>query len=309
MTEKPHKNRVMGATDWGLLLLLSVLWGGSFFFVGVAVKELPTFTIVVCRVGLAALILWLLIVWQKKPLPSDPFIWLAFVGMGFLNNALPFSLIAWGQAHIASGLASILNAMTPLFGVVVAHLLTKDEKLTGPRLLGVLLGIAGVAFMIGLDTLAGLGVHILAQVAVLAAALSYAFAGVFGRRFAAAGVSPMVAAAGQVTGSTLLLLPLTLVIDQPWNLAVPGSETVLALIGVALFSTSLGYILYFRLLSTAGPTNLLLVTFLIPVSAIMLGWLVLDEQLSWHQGLGMALIGLGLAAIDGRPLRFLSRAA
>jgi drug/metabolite transporter (DMT)-like permease len=225
-----------------------------------------------------------------------------FFAMGLLNNLIPFSLIVWGQSHIASGLASILNATTPLFTVIVAHFLTSDERMTGSRLFGVLAGLAGVIVMIGPGFLAGVGTSVLAQIAVLGAALSYAFAGIFGRRFSRMGVPPLLTATGQVTASTALLAPTVLIIDQPWTLPMPSGQVWAAVIGLALLSTSLAYVLYFRILATAGATNLLLVTFLIPVSAILLGAALLSERLNPEHFLGMALIGLGLAAIDGRVL-------
>ena len=197
-------------------------------------------------------------------LPTSRRVWGAFFVMGFLNNVVPFSLIAWGQSHIASGVASILNATTPLFTVVIAHVLTKDEKMTVTRLLGVIVGLVGVALMIGTDVLQSLGVNILAQLAILAAAISYAFAGVFGRHFRGMGLSPMAAATGQVMASSIMLLPIMLAVDKPWTLPVPSLATIGALVGVAILSTALAYILYFRILETAGATNLLLVTFLIP---------------------------------------------
>jgi len=211
---------------------------------------------------------------------------------------VPFSLICWGQTTIASGLAAILNATTPLFAIVLAHLLTRDERLTAPRLAGVLCGVAGVAVMIGRDAIAGIGTHVAAQLAVLAAALCYGFAGIYGRRFR--GQPPLVTAAGQVTASTVLLLPVALVFEQPWSLALPGAPTWAAVAGTALLSTALGYVIYFRILAIAGATNLLLVTLLIPVSALLLGSLVLGEAISVSQVAGMALIFAGLAIIDGR---------
>ena len=296
-------NKTMNPLEWALLLTLSILWGGSFFFTGVAVRELPTFTIVVVRVLLAALSLFVVMQIMGLKLPTSRRVWGAFFVMGFLNNVVPFSLIAWGQSHIASGVASILNATTPLFTVVIAHVLTKDEKMTGTRLLGVMVGLVGVALMIGTDVLQSLGVNILAQLAVLAAAISYAFAGVFGRHFREIGITPMAAATGQVTASSIMLLPIMLAVDKPWTLPVPSLATIGALVGVAILSTALAYILYFRILETAGATNLLLVTFLIPISAILLGVLVLNEVLLPKHFIGMALIGGGLAAIDGRPIK------
>lgn len=293
-------NRSMTSAEWAMLLALSVLWGGSFFFTGVAVRELPPFTIVVLRVGLATAILWAVTRVLGHAMPRDGRIWAAFVGMGFLNNLVPFSLIVWGQTQIGSGLASILNATTPLFGVVVAHVLTRDEKMTGHRLAGVVLGFAGVVVMLGPTALRTVGSDIAAQLACLAAAFSYALAGVFGRRFRRMGVAPMATATGQVTASTAMLVPLALLVDRPWTLPMPGPATWGAILGIAALSTALAYVLYFRILATAGATNILLVTFLVPVSAIILGSLVLGEVLELQHLAGMALIGTGLAAIDGR---------
>ncbi|PZU95042.1 MAG: EamA family transporter [Chelatococcus sp.] len=290
----------MGLAEWLLLLALSVLWGGSFLFIGIAVKELPPLTIVTLRVALAALALLVVVQVLGRGMPREPAAWRAFLGMGLLNNLVPFCLIVWGQTQIASGLASILNATTPLFGVVVAHLMTADEKMTGNRLAGVLFGLAGVAVMVGPAALAGLGDRLLPQLAILGAALSYAFAGVFGRRFGALGLQPLQTAAGQVSASTLMLAPVALIVERPWTLPMPGPATLAAVLALALLSTALAYILFFRILATAGATNLMLVTFLIPVSAILLGALVLGEVPQMRQFAGMALIGAGLLAIDGR---------
>ena len=235
--------------------------------------------------------------------------WAAFFGAGLLNNAIPFSLIVWGQQHIASGVASILNASTPLFTVVFAHMLTDDERMTGGRVAGVLVGFAGVAVMIGAGTVRAMGADLAAQLACLGAAVSYALASVFGRRFRAMGVAPMTTAAGQLVASSVLLVPPMLLIDRPWTLPMPGVGVVGALVGVAALSTALAYVLYFRILATAGATNLALVTFLIPISAILLGLLFLGESLQLREVVGMLLIGLGLAAIDGRPWRALRRRA
>lgn len=297
-------NRSMGPLEWALLLALSVLWGGSFFFTALAVRELPPLTVVALRVGLAALLLLAVNRLLGVALPRDCRVWAAFLGMGLLNNVVPFCLIVWGQTHLASGLAAILNATTPLATVVVAHLLTRDEKMTGNRLAGVLIGFLGVVLMLGPSLLDGLGTNLLAQLACLAAALSYACAGVYGRRFQRMGVPPVTTATGQVTASTLLLLPVALVVDRPWTLAAPSLTAWCAVLGIAALSTALAYVLYFRILATAGATNLLLVTFLIPVTAILLGAGVLGERLEAFELIGMALIAAGLAAIDGRLVRW-----
>ncbi len=296
-------NRPMHPAEWALLVALSLLWGGSFFFTGVALTALQPLTTVVLRVGLAALILNFAIRASGTRLPHGRGILRAFLGMGLLNNAVPFCLIVWGQTHIASGLAAILNAATPLFTVVVAHCLTGDERMSPNRLAGVLVGFAGVAVMVGPAAMGSVGTELPAQFAVLGAALSYALAGVYGRRFARMGVSPLVTAAGQVSASTLLLLPAMLLVDRPWTLAMPGLSVWGAVLGAAALSTALAYVIYFRLLATAGAANLLLVTFLVPISAILLGSIVLGERLATCHYLGMAVIGCALALVDGRLLR------
>lgn len=289
----------MGVREWTLLLGLSILWGGSFFFVGVAVQELPPLTIVALRVGLAAVGLWVIALVLGLTPPRAPRVWLAFLCMGTINNVIPFSLIVWGQTQIASGLASILNATTPLFTVVVATCLLSDERATPLKLVGVITGFCGVVVMIGLPGSAQ-PTPWLPQLAILAAALSYAFGGVYGRRFKTLGVHPILTAAGQVTASGLIMLPLAFWLEGAGALAAAGPGTWGAILGLTLFSTSLAYIIYFRLLATAGATNLLLVTLLVPASAILLGVLFLNEALSVTQFAGLGLIALGLSAIDGR---------
>ena len=297
----------MGQLEWGLLITLSLLWGGTFFFAEVALQELMPLTLVFARVALAALALLLAVYASGRRMPASLALWGAFFVMGALNNLIPFTLIFWGQTRITGGLAAILNATTPLFAVVLAHLLTRDEKMTRNRFGGVVLGAAGVVLMIGPEVLRELGLQLLAQVGVLGAALSYAVAGIFGRRFQ--GFPPLVSAAGQLSATTLMMLPAVLLLEAPWPVPMLSFQTWGAILGLALLSTALAYVMYFRILATAGATNLLLVTFLIPVSAIVLGASVLEERLELQHLGGMVLIGLGLAAIDGRPLRALRRRA
>lgn len=297
--------RISGG-DWGRLLALSILWGGSFLYIALAVREIPPFTLVAARVIIAALALHLILRLTGDRSRITRTAILAFFGMGLLNNVVPFSLMVWGQQSIASGLAAILNATTPLFAVLVAHIATKDEKLSAARVAGVLIGFAGVAVMVGGDVFATQQpVVILAQIAVLAASFSYAVSGVYGRRIARLGLTPLAGATGQLTASSVMMLPLALLVDQPWSLAAPGLPAVAALLALALVSTALAYVLFFRILSTAGATNLSLVTLLIPVTATLLGALVLGERLGPKHALGMALIAAGLGVLDGRPLGWL----
>ncbi len=297
-------NRTMGLHNRGLIIILSILWGGSFFFVGVAVQEIPPLTIVLCRVTLASIILLTIVFLKGDKMPSTLALWGGFIVMGALNNLIPFSLIVWGQTHIESGLASILNGTTPIFSVILAHFLTKEERLTTNRVSGVLIGWVGVAVLIGINSLRDFNIEVYGQIAVLGAAFSYACAAIYGRRFK--GLSPLVVATGMLCGSTILMTPVALLVDQPWHLS-PSAFTMMALCGLAAISTSLAYIIYFRVLAAAGPTNLLLVTFLIPLSAIFLGVMFLGERLKWNVFVGMGLIFIGLIAIDGRLLEKLKR--
>lgn len=295
----------MTLLEWSLLTGLSLVWGGSFFFAAVAIAELPAMTIAFIRVCGGAVILLLALRLLGIRLPRNRTVWLAFLGMGLMNNAIPFSLIFWAQTELASGVASILNAMTPIFTVIAAHFLTDDEHLSGGRIIGVLLGFSGVFILMGGSI--GEGGAILPQIAVLGAGVSYALASIFGKRFGRLGVPPMATATGQVCASSLLLLPVVLVVDQPWTYGWPSGGVIWALAGLVVLSTAVGYFLYFRILSTAGATNLALVTFLIPPSAILLGVLVLNESLGWNHIAGMAVIGAGLAAIDGRVFTVFGR--
>ena len=295
----PQKSPVMGGREWMLLLVLSALWGGSFFFFKVLVAELPPFTVVLGRVGLAALLLNVFLLLRRDPMPASPRLWRSFIVMGILNNVLPFTLIVWGESRISSGLASILNATTPIFTVLAAHVLTHNEKINWNKGIGVLFGFMGVAVLIGPSAIASVdGGTVAGEIACLCAALTYGFASIYGRRFN--GISALKVATGQITGSTLVLIPLTTLIDHPWTLPVPSIHAFEALMGIAVFSTALAYIIYFRILGVAGATNLMLATFLLPISALLLGVLFLGETVNLQAIGGMALIGMGLAAIDGR---------
>jgi drug/metabolite transporter (DMT)-like permease len=309
MTASSSPQRMTG-WEWTLLGLLSLVWGGSFFFNRILVVELHPFTIVFGRVAIAALTLLVVLRLTGQPLPRSRALWRSFFIMGLLNNLIPFALIVWGQTQIASGLAAILNATTPLFTALVVHYLAKDERerLTGNRLLGVVIGFVGVVLIVGPASLAGLGLNLMAQIAVLGGAVSYGFANNFGRRFRSAGVPPLVAAAGQVCATSIMSLPLMLIIDRPWELAAgPSLITWAALIGLGILSTALAYVIFFRLLSGAGAVNVALVTLLVPASALILGALVFAERLDWNELVGMAVILAGLVVIDGRVLVALAR--
>ncbi len=296
-------NRAMSPSDWATLLLLSVIWGGSFFFIEVALGSVTPLTLVLARVGIAAAVLWAVLLARGARPALPPRAARAFLVLALLNNVVPFAMFAFAQQAISSGLASILNATTPIWGVIVAYVWTADEKASPGKVAGVLLGFGGVAVMIGTDFLGQIGTGVLAQLACLVATFCYALAGVYARRFRAMHVPPVAVATGQLSASTLVMLPIVLLFEPPWLAAAPAPQAWLALAALGILCTSLGYILYFRLIASAGATNGLLVTFLIPITAILLGALILGEQLEPRHFAGMALIGAGLAAIDGRLLR------
>ncbi|MGI8610661.1 MAG: DMT family transporter [Sphingomicrobium sp.] len=304
---KPMIRSVMNRSDWAILAALALIWGGAFFLIGVAVRYVPPFSYVLMRLAIAAAAMWAILAWRRETLALPREAWGAIVLLALLNNALPFTLFGWAQTHIASGLASILNATTPIWGVIVAHLFTADEKITPRKLAGVAVGFAGVAVMIGPGLLSSLGGGVLAELACVVAALAYALAGVWARRFKAMGVSPFSVTTGQLTVGAVMMVPVALIGDRPWTMAFPPIQAWAAVATLAIVCTALGYVLYFRLIDRAGATNALLVTLLVPPTAILLGVLFLGEVIAAHDFAGLALIGLGLAAIDGRALSAMSR--
>jgi drug/metabolite transporter (DMT)-like permease len=283
---------------WGLLVLLGLIWGGSFFFARIAVGEVPPLTLVFLRLSIAALALHVYIGGRFGIYPLLKSRWREFLVLGILNNALPHALIFFGQTRIGAGLAAILNATTPIWTVLIANYLTSDEKLSTAKIVGCLTGLLGTVILIGPGVTAGGGVPLWALLLPVIAAVSYGFAATYGKRFRS--VAPPVIAAGQLTASSLVALPLSLVMDHPWTLAMPSVNAVAAILAIALLSTAFGYILYFRIMAAAGATNASLVTLLVPPGAILLGFLFLGERLEMTDIAGMALIGAGLVILDGR---------
>ncbi|APG12299.1 drug/metabolite transporter (DMT)-like permease [Bradyrhizobium elkanii] len=301
----PNDNRI-DARDWSLLAVLSVLWGGSFFFNGAALRELPPLTLVLLRVALGAAILLPLLRMQGIGLPKGMAGWKPFVAIGLLNNVIPFSLIVLGQTFIPSGLASILNATTPLFTVTVMAA-AGEEALQLRRVAGVALGLAGVIILRGwgIETRPGQGLGILL---CLGGAFSYGFAALAARRLLK-DTPPLGTAAFQLMASTVMMAVVAGAMEQPWHLSMPGLTTWLAVLGLAALSTALAYIVFFQILRRSGATNVMLVTLLIPVTAILLGWLVLGEPISARDITGAIVIGSALLVIDGRALTLLRRIA
>ncbi|MEM6709477.1 MAG: DMT family transporter [Pseudomonadota bacterium] len=303
----------MGGRQWATLIGLSLLWGGSFFFVDIAVRELSALWTVALRVLIAGTVMAAFMALTGRlnasVLPLTPKLAGEFLVMGFLSNALPFTLIAWGQIQIASGLASMINAATPIFTMIVAGLLLADERFTLLRILGAIVGAVGVGTMIGPSVLDAASTPLLPQLACLSATLSYAFGTVFGRRFTNAGLDPQAIALGQLLGSTALLVPLVLVLEGPIDIARLSEATVGAIGALSIASTALAYLLFFRLLAEAGATNTVLVTLLVPVSATALGVVFLAEPLIEYQLVGVTIVAFGLSLIDGRLWRRRAAAA
>ncbi|MBR0910592.1 DMT family transporter [Bradyrhizobium japonicum] len=301
----PNDSRI-DARDWSLLAVLSVLWGGSFFFNGAALRELPPLTLVLLRVALGAAILLPLLRMQGIGLPKGVTGWKPFVAIGLLNNVIPFSLIVLGQTFIPSGLASILNATTPLFTVMVMAA-AGEEALQMRRVAGVALGLAGVIILRGwgIETRPGQGLGILL---CLGGALSYGFAALAARRLLK-DAPPLGTATFQLMASTVMMAIVAGAMEQPWHLSMPGLTTWLAVLGLAALSTALAYIVFFQIIRRSGATNVMLVTLLIPVTAILLGWLVLGEPISAREIAGAVVIGSALLVIDGRALTLLRRIA
>jgi drug/metabolite transporter (DMT)-like permease len=293
-------NPRMSTADWGIIMLLSLLWGGAFFLIELGLRGFPPNTLVFLRMAIAAppmlVVLWFL----KQKLPTDAKSWKQLFALGAINAALPFILFFWGQTQIDSGLASVLNATTPLWGVVTAHFLTRNEKATPARIIGVLLGMAGIIVMVGTEALGGISGSVLAQLACLAATLCYAFAAIYGRTLSQSTMTPLVVATGQVITAAILMLPVMLIADHPWTLAAPGWDAWAGAIGLAIPSTAVAYFFYFRLIDRAGASNAMLVAFIMPVVAIILGVVALGETVEPKEIAGAALIALGLASIDGR---------
>ena len=293
----------MNALEWSLLILLAALWGSSFLFTKIALRELPHFSLVCMRLILATVFLFLMARAFGHSMRRSWRTWRGLAIMGFLNNFITFNFTTYGQTYIASGLSAILAASAPLFVVLLAHVFTHDEKMTGRKVAGVLAGITGVAIIMGPDALRGIGEHVTAQLAILVSAAAMASAGIFGRRLR--DVPPVVSAAGQAACSMVLMIPVALVFDRPWELAMPGAATWASVAGLAFIGSGISYVLYFRLLATAGATNVILVNVLTPVSAILLGVLFAGEHVEARHMAGMLMIATGLAVIDGRVLAWL----
>lgn len=293
----------MSSRQWAQLLALGGIWGSSFLFIELVLRELSPVSLVFLRLALAAPLLWIVVAWNRIRPPSGARLWAVLAAMALINNVAPFLLITWAQQHIASGQASILNATTPVFTALLAAMAIKNEPLTAHKLAGTFMGLLGVAVLVGHEAVLGLGGQLLAELAVIGAALCYGVGNVLGRKALGSALHPLAAAAGQVALAAAMLAPVAIVTGgwhtAPW----PGPPTWMALITLAVAGTALAYALYFRLLASAGATNVSVVTLLVPCVAVLLGAVFLRESVTPVQLLGFAAIAVGLLVIDGRILR------
>ena len=289
----------MTAHDWGLIAILAVVWGGAFFLIELGLTGFGPLTLVALRMLLAIPLMLLALKWLGHTLPSDARSWWRLTILGFFNVAMPMALFFWAQTRIDSALAAILNATVPLWGVLIAHVFTADERATPLKLAGVLLGFGGIIVMVGPDAMGGMGQDVIAQLACLFAAASFAGAAVYARRLGAT-IAPMAAATGQIVTAAALIAPLALIVERPWAAPLPNLTAVAAMLTLALVGTSFAYFIFFRLIDRAGASNALLIALVMPPVAILLGVAALGEVLTGGQIAGMALISLGLLMIDGR---------
>ncbi|MFJ6327156.1 MULTISPECIES: DMT family transporter [unclassified Rhizobium] len=295
----------MNALTWSLLLLLGLIWGGSFFFARIAVHYVTPFTLVLLRLMLAAVALHIYLAGRFGIYQALRRHWWQFLLLGLINNAVPHTLLFVGQTQMGAGLASILNATTPIWTVLIGNQLTTDERLTPAKLAGCLTGLAGTVVLLAPSITASASVPLWAVLLPILAAISYGFAAIHAKRFK--GIAPPVVAAGQLTGSSLIMLPVALIVDQPWNLPMPPASAIAAILGLALLSTAFAYILFFRIMALAGATNTSLVTLLVPPFAMLLGFLFLGERLGLSEIAGMMLIAAGLLILDGRVYAWFKR--
>lgn len=290
----------MSLKNWGLLFFLSVLWGGSFFFVEVALTGFTPFTIVFLRVAIAAALLTVFLLVRGKGFEVSRGMWPCFIVMAILNNVLPFSLLTVGQTQVSGSIASILNASTPIFTVILAHFLTDTEKMRPQTIFGAILGFIGIFVLILPSLHDGFSLKNAAQIAILCAAISYGLASIWGRRMVQS--SALVNTWGTLVCSSFILLPIMLITEEPFSLT-PSLHAIGAVGGLGAFSTAVAYLIYFRILSSSGATYIVLVTFLIPITAMALGTIFLGEALHPVSCIGMVIIFSSLALIDGRVLK------
>jgi drug/metabolite transporter (DMT)-like permease len=297
--------RTSTSVELALLLLLATLWGASYTFIKVGVATVPPVTFIAARTLIAGCLLLAILRLRGLSMPRDPQTWRRFLFQACMNSVLPFTLIAWAERSVEAGLAVILNSTTPIFTFLLTAAITRHEPVTARKLLGVLAGIAGTCLIIGVEALGGFGEALWAQLAVVAATIAYAGAAIFGRNFK--GLDPM--AAGSMLSGAAILIPLSLVLDQPWTLS-PSASSLAALLGLAVFSTALAFVIFFRLIHTLGSVGTTSQAYLRVPIGVAIGAVFLGESLSptaWI-GLGLVIVGVAAMTIPARRQRIVREA-
>jgi drug/metabolite transporter (DMT)-like permease len=280
--------------ELALLLALATLWGASYTFIKIGVETIAPITLIATRTLIAGLLLLAALRFRGLSLPKDKAVWGRFLVQACLNSAIPFTLIAWAEKTVDAGLAAILNSTTPIFAFLLTALLTRHEPVTGRKLFGVAAGIAGITLVVGLEALHGAGDQLPAQLAIVAATICYASAAIFGRGFKS--LDPMMPAAGSLICGAIILIPLSLIIDRPWTLA-PSTGSILALLGLSVFSTALAFVIYFRLVHTLGSVGTTAQAYLRVPIGVAIGVVFLGETISSTALIGLACVITGVAAM------------
>ncbi|TPI71352.1 EamA/RhaT family transporter [Mesorhizobium sp. B3-1-3] len=282
------------STDLALLGVLAVLWGASYTFIKIGVETIPPVTFIAARTLIAGAILFTIIRWRGLAMPADAPTWRRFAFQACLNSVVPFTLIAAAERSVDAGLATILNSTSPIFTFLLTALVTRHEPVTARKLVGVGAGIVGICLIIGTEALGGLGHELWAQLAIVIATISYAGAAIFGRGFK--GLDPMIPAAGSMLCGAVMLVPFSLIVDRPWTLA-PSAASILALLGLSVFSTALAFVIYFRLIHTLGSVGTTSQAYLRVPIGVGIGAIVLGESLGPAALVGMAFVVAGVAAM------------
>ncbi|QRY67389.1 EamA family transporter [Ensifer sp. PDNC004] len=277
-----------------LLLALATLWGASYTFIKIGIETIPPVTLIAARTLIAGTLLLAVLRWRGLSLPRDAATWRRFLFQACLNSVVPFTMIAWAEQTIDAGIASILNATTPIFAFLMTALITRHEAVTARKLVGIVAGMTGISLIIGMEAFGGLGEQLLPQLAVVLATVCYAGAAIFGRGFK--GLDPMMPAAGSLIAGAALLIPVSLVVDRPWTLS-PSAESLLALVGLAVFSTALAFAIYFRLIQTLGSVGATAQAYLRVPIGVAIGALFLGERLSDTAWIGLGCVIVGVAAM------------
>jgi drug/metabolite transporter (DMT)-like permease len=292
--EDAHPRTINMAGELALLLALATLWGASYTFIRIAVATIPPITLIAGRTAIAGLLLLLVMRWRGVRMPSDTATWKRFLFQACLNSVIPWTMVAWGERTLDAGLATILNSTSPIFTFFLTLAITRHEALTSRKLVGVIAGMAGICLIVGMQALSGFGEQLTAQLLTVAAAICYAGAAIFSRGFK--GLDPMAPAAGSLLCGAAILIPVGLVVEQPWTIA-PSTNSLLAMLALAVFSTAAAFVIYFRLIQTLGSVGTTAQAYLRVPIGVALGVLFLGEHLNSTAWIGLGCVVIGVAAM------------